>query len=185
MRRERPTDDPTETPEPIDDGWRPDAERWEDAEEETYELDRDYVEGTWGTRELPPAWGWGPFEQSTRGHPRGHGTLGRGAAWGWDDESVVVRPGPYDGPEMPLASEFRGPRGYRRSDERIREDVCEAMSEHPMLDCSDIEVEVEDGEVILSGTIDEWRFKRLAEDIATDVPGVVDVINQVRVRRRF
>src|SRR5690606_30612427 len=150
----------------------------------SYDIDRSYAESPWGTREMAPAWGWGPFEQSTRGYPRGHGTLGRGASWGYDEESVVVRPGPYDNPEMPLPGEYPGPRGYRRSDARIREDVCEAMTEHPMLDCSDIEVAVEEGEVILTGTVGEWRFKRLAEDIATDVRGVTDVLNQIRLRRQ-
>lgn len=175
--------DPSDEPEPIAAGWRPDPERWEGVRDESYEIDRDYVEGVWGTRELPPAWGWGPFEQSTRGYRRRHGTLGRGASWGYDGESVVLRPGPGDEEVMPLASEHRGPRGYRRSSERIREDVCEAMTEHPMLDCSEIEVAVEDGEVILSGTVRERRLKRLAEDIAADVRGVADVLNQIRIRR--
>lgn len=172
-----------EAPEPIADGWRPDPERWESTDDTSYELDRDYVEGTWGMRELAPAWGWGPFEQSTRGYPRRHGMLGRGADWGYDEESVVVRPGPNDDPVMPLASEYRGPRGYRRSPERIREDVCEAMTEHPMLDCRDIEVAVEDDQVILTGTIPERRLKWLAEDIAADVRGVGEVLNQLRLRR--
>lgn len=176
--------DPFEDPDPVPAGWRPDVERSLTVEEEPYEVDRDYVETEWGSRELPPAWGWGPFEQSTRGSPRRGGTFGRGASWGYDGESVVVRPGFDEEGPMPLAGEHRGPKGYRRSDERILEDVCEAMKEHPLLDCRDIEVAVEDGEVILSGTVSERRFKRLAEDVAADVPGVFDVINEIRIRRR-
>jgi len=36
----------------------------------------------------------------------------------------------------------RGPKGYQRSDERIREDVCDRLTEHPAIDASEIEVEV-------------------------------------------
>ncbi len=77
----------------------------------------------------------------------------------------------------------KGPKGYRRSDERIREDVCECIAETGWVDASDVEVRVQDGEVTLSGTVDERRDKRLLEDLAEDVPGVRDVHNQIRVRR--
>ncbi|HET7343151.1 MAG TPA: BON domain-containing protein [Methylomirabilota bacterium] len=45
----------------------------------------------------------------------------------------------------------RGPRGYQRSDERIREDVCERMCQSGDLDATDIEVRVSNGEVTLLG----------------------------------
>jgi hypothetical protein len=75
----------------------------------------------------------------------------------------------------------RGPKGYKRSDERIREDVNERLTDHPELDASEIEVSVEDGIVTLSGTVDDRRDKRLAEDIAESVSGVQDVTNNIRV----
>lgn len=184
--------DAHEGADPIDLGWQPDPDRYETAPEDLYEpeeldeIDRDYVEGRWGTRELPPAWGWGPFERSTRGHPGHYGTHGRGASYGYDGEAVVMRPGPDEDAEMPLAGAHpdRGPKGWSRSDERIYEDVCEAMTEHPRLDCSDIEVAVEDGEVILTGTVSDPYLKYLAEDITYDVRGVREVLNEIRVRRR-
>ena len=46
-----------------------------------------------------------------------------------------------------------GPKGYRRSDERIHEDVCEALTEDADLDPSSVEVSVDAGEVTLSGTV--------------------------------
>ena len=76
-----------------------------------------------------------------------------------------------------------GPKGYRRSDERIREDVCDLMTDHPELDASDIEVEVKDAEVTLNGTVPERFSKRLAEDLADHVRGVRDVHNRLRLRR--
>jgi hypothetical protein len=76
-----------------------------------------------------------------------------------------------------------GPRGYRRSDERIREDVCERFAQHGQLDPSDVEVAVHDGEVLLTGSVATRTQKRLAEDIADRVFGVVEVQNHLHVQR--
>ena len=77
----------------------------------------------------------------------------------------------------------RGPRGWRRSDQRILEDVCETLTRHPEIDASDIEVRVEEGEVTLSGTTDDRYTKRLAEHVAELISGVHDVHNRITVRR--
>lgn len=77
----------------------------------------------------------------------------------------------------------RGPKGYRRSDERIAEDVNEALAQHPDLDASEIEVKVQNGDVTLSGTVEDRRYKRMAEDAAERCSGVNDVHNQIRVQR--
>jgi hypothetical protein len=76
----------------------------------------------------------------------------------------------------------RGPKGYKRSDDRIREDVCERLSEHPYLDASEIEVKLQGGEVTLTGTIESRHAKRLAEDVVEQVSGVKEVHNQLRLR---
>lgn len=76
----------------------------------------------------------------------------------------------------------RGPKGYRRSDDRIREDVCEELMAHPFIDASEMEVEVTDGEVTLRGDVDMKRTKNAIEDLVDSVPGVVDVHNHLRVR---
>ncbi len=96
----------------------------------------------------------------------------RGMAGGPDD---WTRAGPHTG---------RGPRGYRRSDERIAEDVCERLTQHGQVDARDINVEVHDGEVTLRGTVAERRMKRLAEDVAESVTGVEDVHNELRLAPR-
>lgn len=75
----------------------------------------------------------------------------------------------------------RGPKGYKRSDERIREEVCEALSADPRIDASEIEVQVSEGIVTLSGTVDERRAKRAAEDVAEGCTGVSDVKNDIRI----
>lgn len=88
-----------------------------------------------------------------------------------DDPAWHV-PGPFAG---------KGPRGYRRSDERIMEDVCERLTQHGQIDASDIEVEVHNGEVTLKGTVRDRRMKRMADDIADSVFGVNDVHNQLHL----
>jgi hypothetical protein len=76
----------------------------------------------------------------------------------------------------------KGPRGYQRSDERIREDVCDRLCEG-YLDASEIEVRVSDGVVTLIGKLEDRRAKRIAESLAESVQGVKDVDNQIRIGR--
>lgn len=80
--------------------------------------------------------------------------------------------GPYSG---------RGPRDYRRSDERIRDEACDALTRHGHVDATGIRVEVRDGEITLEGTVESRREKRLAEDAVDSLPGVRDVHNRLRV----
>lgn len=78
----------------------------------------------------------------------------------------------------------KGPKGFKRSDERIREDVSEAIARQGWIDASDVEVRVQSGEVILSGTIAHREDKRALERMIEDLPGVVDVHNELRLPRR-
>lgn len=75
----------------------------------------------------------------------------------------------------------KGPRGYQRSDERIYDEVCELLTDHPDVDANDMEVQVKEGIVTLSGIAHSRTAKRLAEDLAANVPGVHDVQNQLRI----
>ncbi|WP_437640512.1 BON domain-containing protein [Sorangium sp. So ce854] len=77
----------------------------------------------------------------------------------------------------------RGPKGYRRSDERIREDICEMISDRDDIDAGEVTVRVQNGEVTLEGTVNERHHKRLIEHIAEGARGVEDVHNQIRVQR--
>lgn len=78
----------------------------------------------------------------------------------------------------------RGPKGYTRSDERIREDVNDRLTDDGWLDASDIEVQVASSEVTLSGQVASRAEKRRAEDIADAVSGVKHVQNNLRVKDR-
>jgi hypothetical protein len=75
----------------------------------------------------------------------------------------------------------KGPRGWQRSDERIREDVSDRLEQHGHIDASELDVEVHNGEVTLRGSVDDRRQKRLAEDLVESITGVKDVHNELRV----
>ena len=100
------------------------------------------------------------------------------AAW-FGDEDAERR---YRIDEQRVERRGKGPKSYRRSDERIREDVNDQLSEG-YLDASEVEVMVVDGVVTLSGTVNSRSDKRRAEDIAEDVRGVRNVENRLRVEQ--
>lgn len=66
-------------------------------------------------------------------------------------------------------------------DQRIREDVRRRLEDEPKLDESKIEVEVNNGEVVLKGKADTEEEKALAEKIAASVPDVSKVENHLHV----
>lgn len=74
-----------------------------------------------------------------------------------------------------------GPRGYRRDDARIHDDVCDALADNDALDAGDITVEVTAGVVRLAGSVPHRMMKRLAEELAEGCSGVRDVENALRV----
>ena len=75
----------------------------------------------------------------------------------------------------------KGPKGYSRSEERIKEDVCEALLAHTEIDATEIEVEVSKGVVTLSGTVDSRQTKRMVEHEAESISGVIDVKNDLHI----
>jgi osmotically-inducible protein OsmY len=88
----------------------------------------------------------------------------------------------------------RGPKGDRRTDERIREEICEQLSRPfgrfdaselaaERLDVGDVTVSVDGGKVTLEGTVAERRMKHYIEDLVDACPGVQDIDNRIRVRR--
>jgi osmotically-inducible protein OsmY len=106
--------------------------------------------------------GYGQF-----GGRRGSGSTTYAPSW--------QTPGEYSG---------RGPKGYKRSDERVRDDVSDRLEQSGSIDASEIEIEVEDGVVTLRGSVSERTQKRLAEEATESTPGVRDVRNEIRVAER-
>lgn len=94
------------------------------------------------------------------------------ASWFGDEDAARRREQDHRG---------RGPADYTRSDERIREDANDRLTEDWRVDASRISVTVENGEITLSGTVTRREDKRRAEDIVEDMSGVKHVQNNLRV----
>ena len=76
----------------------------------------------------------------------------------------------------------KGPRGYKRSDDSIYEDVCYDLTVSPDVDASDIQVTVKDGIVFLTGQIQDRKEKKMVEYEIENVSGVIDVQNQLTIK---
>lgn len=94
------------------------------------------------------------------------------ASWFGDEEAARRRRQDHRG---------RGPSGYVRSDERVQEDVNDALTEDWFVDASDIQVSVANGDVTLDGTVSSRDEKRRAENVIEDLSGVKNVQNNLRV----
>jgi hypothetical protein len=121
----------------------------------------------------------------------------RGERGGWRDTSRELgrdlRPyggeeqGPFERMGERMKEGFRkltgrGPKGYKRSDERIREDVSEQIARSGV-NADEVEVKVEKGEVTLTGFVYSREDKRMLEDVSEDVFGVDEVNNHLRIHR--
>jgi hypothetical protein len=78
----------------------------------------------------------------------------------------------------------KGPKGWKRSDERIKDEVCEALNDSYSVDASEIEVNVKEGHVILTGTIEGRDAKREVEHLVDGIRGVEDVQNNLKLNRK-
>lgn len=101
------------------------------------------------------------FGQGNRGQP----DMGQGQDWRLGQRSQRI-----------------DPKGYTRSDDRVREDVCETLSRSG-LDVREVSVQVKDGHVTLEGTVNDRRVKHDIENCVDDCGGVKDIDNRIRVSR--
>ena len=76
----------------------------------------------------------------------------------------------------------RGPKGYQRSDERLKEDISERLMQSEHVDSSDVTVNVIAGKITLEGNVPTRYMKHYIEDLADGCPGVQDIENRIRVR---
>ncbi len=159
--------------------------------------------------EFPPGRGYrggslaGPRYASYRDYAREHGGYGAGGGYAPTHEDAVGEQRSWiDRTSDEVSSWFgdrdaerrrqmdaarqgehrgKGPKGYKRPDSRIHEDVADRLTDDPMLDARDIEVSVSEGEVTLNGTVASRGGKRRAEDLVDSVSGVTHVQNNLRV----
>jgi hypothetical protein len=94
--------------------------------------------------------------------------------WMYEEEIWII-PGPFTG---------MGPEDYHRSDERIKEDINERLTQHGQIDARKVHVEVQDGEATLTGEVPDRHSKRMCEDVVYTVTGVKDCHNQLRIKER-
>lgn len=129
--------------------------------------------------------------QSERGYMSDRGGQGDDRGWldrasdevsSWFGDEEAARRRRMDAREGGGEHRGRGPRNYTRSDDRIREDINDELTDSWTLDASEIEVEVSNGDVVLTGIVNSRYEKRQAEDLAEDVSGVKNVENRIRVQ---
>ncbi|WP_191002370.1 BON domain-containing protein [Cupriavidus pauculus] len=77
-----------------------------------------------------------------------------------------------------------GPRNFQRSDERIRDEICERLTFASGVNVRDVSVDVSKGVVTLNGTVERRAQKYDIEDIADNTFGVTEVENNIRVERQ-
>jgi hypothetical protein len=90
---------------------------------------------------------------------------------------------PRGGTLTPSVRGARGPKGWTRSDERIRDDICGQLYDDPRIDSSEVTVDVEEGKVVLQGSVEARFMKHAIEDLVDRCPGVKDIDNRIRVAR--
>ncbi len=69
-----------------------------------------------------------------------------------------------------------------RSDKALAEDIDAALLEDPAADSYEIGTVIDNGKVVLTGTVDSWQEKMLADKVVKSVRGVKEVDNNIAVR---
>lgn len=125
-------------------------------------------------RDRDRGWFSGDMRQNDFGTRRMSDDNFRSTRWGGDQSFGGRQRGEHYG---------KGPKGWKRSDERIREEACEALWRDNEIDASDIDVQVKDGTLTLTGSVQSRDIKRAAEECVEHISGVDDVHNELRVKR--
>ena len=131
-----------------------------------------YGSGSYGTGSYGSGSDYGMSQQYGSGG-RGYGGRDYGSERNWGGDS---------GSQSQQSHRGRGPKGYERSDERIKELICERLTDDPAIDASEVTVDVNNKVVRLTGTVDDRRTKYLIEDVIEHCGGVRDIDNQLRVQ---
>jgi len=115
-----------------------------------------------------------PRSQSYESHPGSFQSRGDG----WSDRGLSHS---YAGKGRHFG---RGPQGYQRSDERIKEEICDTLMRDSEIDAENLTIEVSECVVTLKGHVDSKHCKRMVEDLCEEVLGVKEVENQLKCSQR-
>lgn len=122
-----------------------------------------------------PGWGWMQMMK----HRRGMGMMGPMGMMGMGSRC------PECGEPMKMPWGMGGPHAgkgpLKRTDEEMKRIVEELLTKDSWLDASGVEVNVANGVVTLTGTVESRDAKRRAEDWADRVMGVHDVQNNLTI----
>lgn len=176
---------------PLDEGWIGQARGYGSS---PYGQ-RAYRQGPYGPRREESGYAHGEFGRDLYGQdlygwteydePRYVGSLYRGERRGEEMYREHEWQRSKEPPHLLERVFARGPKGYTRSDERIKEDVSEQLWRADHIDSSEVSVTVGDGVVALSGTVPERWMRLELESIADNCMGVQDIDNNIRVLRRM
>lgn len=161
---------------PRDQGGRG-GQDWSSAQFGNGQYQRDFQQGypqDFGGRVQNPG-SWSSQRDAWRGQPQHNWTDEITPYSSWRDQQF--------GTQGQDRSPRKTPKGYIRSDERIRDDVCEHLYRSHDVDVGSVSVEVKGGTVTLEGSVPERRMKHRIEDICEQCIGVSDVENRIRVSR--
>jgi osmotically-inducible protein OsmY len=149
-----------------------------------------YFTGTQGSWAMPPAPTPSPYHTGGRHFGADYRQRGYGADddqrgfWDRATDEVASWFGDEDAARRrEMDHRGRGPKDYIRSDERIRDDANDRLTDDWRLDASNITVTVSDGEITLNGTVTSREAKRRAEDLVDNISGVKHVQNNLRVQQ--
>lgn len=121
--------------------------------------------------------GWRPRDPGRAGFDSQH--AGRDDGWGRDTGRTSLS----DLYGEQQQRQRQVPQGYTRSDERIKDDVCEKLFHANDVEIADVSIEVKSGTVTLEGCVPQRQMKHRIEDIVEQCIGVTDVENRIRVQR--
>lgn len=138
--------------------------------------DGPYGRGVYGEDQ----YGWTEYDE-----PRYVGSLYRGERRGEEPYREHEWQRSKERPGLVARLYARGPKGYTRSDERIKEEISERLWRAEHIDSSEVTIAVKDGVVTLTGTVPERWMRHDIEDVADSCMGVKDIENNVRVLRRM
>jgi osmotically-inducible protein OsmY len=130
-------------------------------------------------------YGWSGYGSSSRGSygsGRGDSNYSGYGQPSWNEPSGEGQQYGQSGGGSQGMHRGKGPKGYQRSDERIKELISERLSDDGDVDASEVTINVQGGKVTLEGSVDSRRTKNRVEDIAEQC-GVQDVQNNLKVNR--
>jgi BON domain len=115
---------------------------------------------------------------SSTGQPRSHG---QGNEQGYG-QSIQGGQGYGQGGQGQGQRRGKAPKGYQRSDDRLKEMICEKLMDEPSIDASEVSIDVQGQVVTLEGTVESRQAKYEIESLI-DQYGAKDIVNNIKVTK--